>query len=228
MSIAAWDIAIDVSDAQGIIDWPAVRAAGILIAFVKASEGQTFVARTFERNRGGAAAQGIVVVPYHFLRPDPPDAQVKHFRAVTGIEDGMPVALDWEGRAATTCTAAEAEAIGAALQAIANRPPIGYWGIPGASPASPTAMMRTWPRWIPRYPQAGVAAWSDFPETLREVPVTWWHNSRGDLPQFAQYSAWGRVPGIAGNVDRSVAFFPTPADAVAWLTGNVPAPAPGV
>jgi hypothetical protein len=149
------DICIDVSDAQKVIDWPAVAGAGIRIAFVKATEGATFTAKTFERNRTQAAAAGIVVIPYHFLRHDDPQGQIRHFRAVTGLDAGMPFALDLEGRASQTASARDAEMIGEELALVAGRPPIGYWGLPGSTPVAPTRKMLAWPRWIPRYPVVG-------------------------------------------------------------------------
>jgi hypothetical protein len=55
--MALLDVVIDVSDAQGQIDWPRVAAAGIKLAMIKASEGETFKARTFDTNRAGALAR---------------------------------------------------------------------------------------------------------------------------------------------------------------------------
>ena len=58
---------IDVSQHQGVIDWPAVAAAGIRFAFVRALEGQT-PDPTFERNRRGALEAGLLVGAYQYLR----------------------------------------------------------------------------------------------------------------------------------------------------------------
>jgi len=44
--MALLDVVIDVSDAQGRIDWPLVAPAGIKVAIVKAIEGDMFVAST--------------------------------------------------------------------------------------------------------------------------------------------------------------------------------------
>lgn len=220
----AWDICIDVSDAQGAVDWLRVRQAGIRIAFIKASEGDSFVARSWPRNRVAAAAAGIAVVPYHFLRPvntiAAMQAQAKHFSDTAQLEEGMACALDWEGRAATTCTAAYAQLTGELLAQVTNRRPIGYWGLPGASPADPTEAMLRWPRWIPRYPQRDCAAWSALPAAIRQRPTLYWYKPGGEaLPEFAQYTATGRVAGITGFVDRSVACFGSAALAIDFITG---------
>lgn len=225
MTVLPLDIAIDVSDAQGAIDWPAVRAAGIRIAFIKATEGGTFAAKTWDRNRSGAIAAGIAVIPYHFLRAVSAASQIAHFREVTSLVEGMAYALDWEGRAAQTCAADVAETIGEELAKIANRPPIGYWGRPGATPALPTARMQTWDEWVPRYPVQGAAAWADLPDKVRSaVGLYWSRQPDGHAPRFAQYTSWGRVNGIAGNVDRSVAMFPSADEAVAWVAGSTVVP----
>jgi lysozyme len=218
------DIAIDVSDAQGVIDWIAVRAAGIRIAFIKATEGDTFTAKTWDRNRSGATGAGIAVIPYHFLRGVPAARQVAHFCEATGLTDSMAYALDWEGRASQTCTPDVAETIGEELAKIANRPPIGYWGRPGATPALPTAKMQTWDEWVPRYPVSEAEGWGALPDKIRStVGLYWSRRPDSRVPRFAQYTCWGRVNGIAGNVDRSIAMFPSADEAVAWVGAAQPA-----
>lgn len=218
--IVAQDIAIDVSHWQGTIDWPAVADAGICIAMIKASEGAASRDRNFTANRTGAERAGILAIPYHFLTPEPAAEQAANFRAATDLDTGMAFALDWEGRASTTAPPETAEAVGEALALDAGRKPLGYWGIPGSSPALPTAKMLDWPRWVPRYPRAGVACWDELPDSVRLDPVQWWRpDDTGrliDYLHFAQYTAWGRVPGIAGPCDRSVAFFASAEDALAW------------
>lgn len=44
--MALSDVAIDVSGAQGRIDWRLVAEAGIRVAMVKATDGNTFTAST--------------------------------------------------------------------------------------------------------------------------------------------------------------------------------------
>lgn len=66
---------IDVSGAQGLIDWQAVRADGVEFAMIKASQGKllrnprsgAFTDPYFVRNIEGAAAAGIPVGVYHYL-----------------------------------------------------------------------------------------------------------------------------------------------------------------
>lgn len=226
MTGAGFDIAIDVSHHQGAIDWLRVREAGILIAMIKATEGATFVdPRFFAANRAQAVHAGIAVIPYHFLRPGRVAEQVKHFANVIGLAPGAPYALDWEGRASETATALEVAAIGAMLADIAGRPPLGYWGIPGSTPAAPEGAMFTWPRWVPRYPTRGAAAWAKVDAQYRDHCGAWWKTGAPFArPLFAQYTDTGRVDGIVSLVDRSVAFFDSEAAALAWCRGEAAAP----
>lgn len=224
MSIEAFDIAIDVSHHQGAIDWPVVAAAGIKIAMIKATEGTNFVDPRWDANWRGAERVGLAVIPYHFLRPIGPGQQAAHFRRVASLAAGMPFCLDWEGAALETATAAECQAIGDELAAVAGRKPLGYWGVPGSAPGQPTAAMLDWPRWVARYPNPGAERWQNISPSRRKDPARCWLTGTGRLPEFAQYTDKGRVPGIAGDVDRNVAFFPSADDAVAWCRGAATAP----
>lgn len=210
------DVIIDVSDAQGVIDFHAVASAGIKVAFVKAVEGRTFTAKTFDTNRKGFAAVGIQVIPYDFLRAGFADEQYQHFVTVAGLSKTNPLCmLDWEGRAADTCTPDLVERIAKSLRQITGRDPIGYWGRDGSTPYPPTPYMRAMPRFVPAYPKAGVQSWYDVPTSINQQKE--WPNAL-----FAQYTQWGRVPGIKGNVDRSV-WFGTTAELINFLdTGKVP------
>src|ERR1700693_5459174 len=109
-----FDGIIDVSHHNGAIDWPAVAAAGIALAFIKATQGVGFVDPAFERNRNAAVAAGILTVPYHFLDTSDPDRQGGNFLAVTDLGAGQPAMLDWE-------TAATLSAVVAIGQAVAER-----------------------------------------------------------------------------------------------------------
>src|SRR5260370_17321294 len=87
-----FDGVIDVSHHNGAIDWPAVaaptdqvrglKAHGIVLAFIKATQGTGFVDPAFQRNRDATAKAGILPVPYHFIAPSDPDHQPHHFLSV--------------------------------------------------------------------------------------------------------------------------------------------------
>ncbi|MBD3783937.1 MAG: lysozyme M1 (1,4-beta-N-acetylmuramidase) [Micrococcales bacterium] len=58
---------IDVSVHQGGIDWRAVAGDGIEVAYLKASEGSTFVDDRFAENWEAAREAGVGVGAYHFF-----------------------------------------------------------------------------------------------------------------------------------------------------------------
>lgn len=60
---------IDVSHWQGNIDWASVRQDNIQFAFIKATEGTTFVDNRYATNRAGAEAAGVLAGAYHFAQP---------------------------------------------------------------------------------------------------------------------------------------------------------------
>jgi len=60
----------DVHGDKGRIDWAKARADGHSFAFVKASEGATFVDARIAENLSGGAKAGLLVGPYHYARPD--------------------------------------------------------------------------------------------------------------------------------------------------------------
>lgn len=90
---------IDVSHHQGSVDWAKAKAAGVQFAFIKATEGGTFVDPQFSRNRRALREAGIPCGAYHFFRTTSTvDAQVANFvRAVGKLEPGdLPPVLDIE------------------------------------------------------------------------------------------------------------------------------------
>lgn len=207
------DVCIDVSDNNVISDWSAVYNSGIRVAMIKAMDGAGPTYSTWASQSAGARASGISVIPYLFM--EPMDSAV-NFISETGLIANSPYALDWEGRANQTAAPSIAEAIGTSLIAVAQRPPLGYWGEPGSTPAQPTAVMATWDRWVPRYPQVPQ------PASFSELTLS----SLGKQPPgalFWQYTSAGVVPGIEGPVDRSV-WLGTEDELTAWLaTGARPA-----
>ncbi|HEY1486013.1 MAG TPA: GH25 family lysozyme [Micromonosporaceae bacterium] len=93
-------VGLDVSDWQGTaIDWTRV-AKSARFAYVKATEGTTFLSRTFASQYAGAKAAGLYVGAYAFGRPDePPVAQADHFvEEARFTRDGktLPPMLDIE------------------------------------------------------------------------------------------------------------------------------------
>jgi lysozyme len=201
---ALLDLCIDVSHNNEVVDWGAIAGAGIQVAMIKATQGQGYTDPQWASNRDAALAAGIRVIPYHFTNTDDPAAQAANF--VQHCTPGQAYALDWEGAAADTLSPADMESLGSILQAQLGRPPLGYWGIPGSTPALPTAAMNQWPRWVPRYrfPPPTASFPADSTKTAG-VPCLFW-----------QYTSTGTVPGVNGPVDRSVAAFKSAEELLDW------------
>lgn len=103
---------IDASHHQGAIDWTAVAGDGISFAYLKATEGTTFVDPTFADHRARAQDAGLRVGGYHYFQLCSAGAdQAAHFAAVLGELDGddLPPAVDLE--LAGSCTSPPAPAV---------------------------------------------------------------------------------------------------------------------
>ncbi|HEX8147368.1 MAG TPA: GH25 family lysozyme [Pyrinomonadaceae bacterium] len=89
---------IDVSHFQGHVDWQAVRAAGCVFAFAKATEGTGVTDPFFAANWAGMKAAGLLRGAYHFFRAAEPAAeQAAHFLSTVRFEPGdLPPVLDIE------------------------------------------------------------------------------------------------------------------------------------
>lgn len=60
---------IDISNAQGEVNFNDVVKAGNSFAFIKATEGATFIDPKFELNYANAKKTGLIRGPYCFARP---------------------------------------------------------------------------------------------------------------------------------------------------------------
>jgi lysozyme len=219
---AVCDRVIDVSHHNAAIDWPAVAGAGIALAFVKATQGTRFVDPKFRRNRCEAGRAGVLTVPYHFLDTSNPEAQARHFLATADLGAGQPVMLDWE----TDAPAPAVAAFGTAVAERTGRDPVACYGY--AQLTRPEPALSAWPLMLPAYPRGSRSG--DYHTLVARPPrlppgraVAWIGGGRPY--DFHQYTPAGRVPGIAGPVDRSIWVGTRPALAAWYATGAVPAAA---
>jgi len=182
---------IDVSDYQPNVNWQTVANSGIAFAFVKATEGATHFADTFDYNWAAMKAVGIQRGAYHFFRPGiDAQAQVDNFLQTVKLAPGdLPPVLDIETTAGldgnTICDrmgiwldAIEAET---GLQPIIYTYP-GFWDGLGVKRLS------HYPLWIAHYTSAA-EPW---------VPGGW--NSW----LLWQYTDKGQVAGVSGNPDMNI------------------------
>lgn len=178
---------IDVSNAQGSIDWVKVRRAGVQGAWLKATEGVTFNDAFHTTNRREANKAGVRVGSYHFARPELNSAvaEADHLCRIIGKlgrRDLKPV-LDMEGKgdeawAHTFCRRVQFH--------------LGVWPI-----------FYTYSAWLHEHhfkKPAGNGLWiANYDGVLRPpLPVAPWKKYVAH-----QYTSSGRVDGIRGKVDRS-------------------------
>jgi lysozyme len=194
---AAGDVVkgIDVSHYDGTIDWAKVKASGIDFAFMKATQGTTFVDPDFATNWKDAGAAGVIRGAYHYLQPElDATAQADFFIATAGMPatGDLPMALDLEvlDNLTGAQVAAAAQTFLARVQAKTGRVPVVYtsarfWGTLGTPGPSPTPF-QPYALWD--------AQWTTACPNMPAPWMTW---------TFWQYASTGTVPGISGmaNVD---------------------------
>ncbi len=205
---------IDVSGWQGQVDWGAVQRTGRIFGFAKATEGATFVDRTFGANRAGMAQADLVLRGfYHFARPDrnTAAAEAAHFLRTVGplgpgevavldleVHPGLPGIGDWA-----------AEWLGRVHQATGRLPII--YSYQSYLAEIPTSRLTSYPLWV--------AAWG---ADNGIVPATQPSTDRWSRWSFWQYTSKARVPGVSTQVDDNI-FNGTAAD-LAALGGTVTPP----
>lgn len=89
---------IDIARYQGAVDWQALKAAGIRFAYIKATEGGDYVDPMFEANWRSARAAGMPRGAYHFATwCRPAHEQAAWIRATIPRDpDQLPPVLDLE------------------------------------------------------------------------------------------------------------------------------------
>ena len=205
---------VDVSDLEGPnIDWAAAKAAGLGFAWMKATQGTTFVATTFAGNWSRSKAAGVRRGAYHFFNPTLDGvAQANAFLAAVGPldPDDLPPALDIEcpdgdpeclgyvggsGTAPASAIAARAHDFLTTVQAATGRVPVVYTFVSYfSSNGLDTTGLADDTLWIANY---GVSC--------PDIPAPW------SAARFWQYDYLGSVTGVSNSVDVDI-FFGTPAD----------------
>jgi lysozyme len=202
------------------IDWQRAADNGASFAFVKATEGSAYRNPYFADDYRAAHDAGLVRSAYHYARPkaDLTTArdQADFFVQTAGQADGkgdLPLTLDLEesGGLAPGPLTAWAHAFVDEVTALTSRPVIIYtypyfW----QHAMGDTADFSGLPLWIASYRSGG---------PKQPLPGGW---SRWT---FWQYTASGRVPGIAAVVDRSR--FSGSASDLQALADPTPPPASG-
>lgn len=94
---------IDVSYAQGVIDWKKVKASGVDFAMIRACFGwdnDSQIDRYFKQNVSGAQSAGVPYGLYHYSYAATPAEAVKEakffLRVIAGLKPAYPVVFDLE------------------------------------------------------------------------------------------------------------------------------------
>ncbi len=183
---------IDVSMWQGNIDFAAVKADGIEMVYMKASEGIDYVDPKFERNYTNAREAGLLIGFYHYVTARSNTQAVQeayHFaHTVAGKVCEGRLAMDFEDLA--ELSAQEINSISLAflnaVEKYSNKKAALYADAYNASNVFGRDLVK-FPLWIAEY---GVQ------EPNLDNP---WGTYAG-----WQYTDEGRVNGITGNVDRDI------------------------
>lgn len=199
---------IDVSKWQRAVDWAAVKAAGTRFAFIKATEGGDHIDERFLENWYSAKRAGIPRSAYHFMFwCRPAQDQADWFRrSVPADPDALPPVLDaeWNGHSRTCPKKLDPELAREKIR----------------------LMLRDMEAHTGKRPiiYTDITFHKDVFEGTREFDgYVFWLRSVAAEPEeryverrwtFWQYTTTGRVPGIAGDVDRN-AFYGSDAD---WQT----------
>lgn len=182
---------LDVSNHQGPVDWPTVAADddGLAFAYIKATEGATWVDASFAQNWTGAEQAGLQRGAYHFFtlcRPGLEQAE-NFLRTAPPVGSALPPAVDLElagncsERPSTEDVNAELDAFLDEVEAVWGRDVLLYVG----------------EDWEGRYP---VLDRSERPRWLVS------HLGRPDRDWTVWQFHWmGRVDGIDGRVDVNAA-----------------------
>lgn len=183
---------IDVSHYQGTVNWSSVKKAGIVFAFAKATDGNTYTDPQFHTNWQAMQAAGILRGAYHFYETnDDPVTQAQNFIKAVGslAANDLPPVVDIEifkGAYGAASVAANLQTwLDTVEKALSRKPMIytntSFWN---------TTINRDfskYPLWIAEY---GVSQ--------PKIPSSWksW--------AFWQSSQSGSVAGVTDSVDTDV------------------------
>lgn len=92
-------LGLDVSAWNPGTDWSTARSAGARFAYIKATEGTSYVSGEFKNDWPKTREAGVLRGAYHFFRPKAdPTLQAQLFMKIAGVPDSddLPPMFDWE------------------------------------------------------------------------------------------------------------------------------------
>ena len=186
----ATTMGVDISYYQGTIDWAKAKAAGVKFAFVRVSDGTTFVDPKFVQNWSNTKTNGVIRGAYQFFRPSQNvNAQADMMINAIGqyTPGDLPPVIDVEadgGLAPATVAARVRQWVDRVKTALGVEP-IVYTGMYfwRDEVGGPTSFAPN-PLWIAQYTSL-----------CPNLPAPWMKWT------FWQHTDSGHVNGITGNVD---------------------------
>lgn len=196
---------IDVAKWNGTIDWKKVKDSGVEFAILKAINKQCRKEDAFERNYNGAISQGLPVDVYNYSYALTVEKAISDAKTVLSVIDGKKICTVWldiEDKSQMNLGMTLIDIINAYKNIIESA---GYkFGVyTGLSfyntMIKPFHDFVDCQFWIARYPSKAQMDFDDMPSEDKKPsilhPLWGW-----------QYTSTGRVGGINGNVDLSIAY----------------------
>ncbi len=237
---AGWIVGVDTSAAQGILDVPALQAAGVAFLIAKATDGERSVDARWTISAAAAVRHGLPLGAYGMYEPAGVAAarddagraarvraQAQHFLDVTRDAGAtLPPVLDFE--LATGPALHNLDAAARWVDVVADamgREPMLYTGpaffrdlcrMAGLAAAPALARLARCPVWLAHYAPA-LATGPTVPEPWASGPGWAMWQASGDAPRAGQRPRpWAHLPGrpaVAVDVD----YFRGPVDALVAL-----------
>ena len=186
---------LDVSNWQGDIDYAQVKAAGIEVVYIKASEGTTYKDPYFERNYANAKANGLKVGFYHFVTATNVQSareQAQFFASViSGKTPDCKLAMDFEqfrGGISVNEINEISKVFLETVQQLTGKEVVIYSNLNDAQRVFSRELANQYPLWV--------AYWGSESGLLNSASN--WQNWEG-----WQYTSRGIVAGVNGYVDRN-------------------------
>ena len=177
---------VDVSHYQGEIDWNALAAQDIQFAYIKATEGSTYVDEHFAENYREARQTEIRVGAYHFFSFDSSGVtQAENFIETVEAYDGMlPPVVDVEFYGNKAADPPDSEEVRSQLQAYLDAVEEAY----GMRPVI-YATYESWELYIKEM-------FDGYPLWIRDI----WNQPRSSVDwTLWQYTNRGRLKGFSGE-----------------------------
>lgn len=186
---------IDVSDWQGYIDYNQVRASGIEVVYIKASQGRDIKDPYFDINYENAKANGLKVGFYHFLtatNTEEAEQEAQFFAyVISGKEADCKLAMDYEIFGGVNIEESNniAQVFLESVKRLTNKEVMVYSDLSNAQDRFGSNVADNYELWLAYY--------GDY-NNLTDVETSWteWIG--------IQYTDRGRISGISGNVDRDL------------------------